>query len=80
MSKMQTVRELYRVDAKYWKTGDVDILPLRSSLSDSLDKRFGYELINIMSVVTRKHYPVQRFVDVCKLLGIELEEDDDEAD
>ena len=73
---MKTIRELYRVDAKYWKTGDVDILEKRSRLAHEIDGRFPSEISGLMRMVTQKHFPVQKFVDVIKLLGYEVEEED----
>lgn len=74
---MKTIRELYRVDAKYWKTGDTDLLEKRMRLSMDVDERFWDDMGAIMSIVTRKHYPVQRFVDVIKLLGFDVEDEFD---
>lgn len=72
---METVRELYRVDNKYWRTGDTDILEKRASLAAKIDGLFWDCICDIMRMVTQKHFPVQKFVDVIKLLGYEVEED-----
>lgn len=75
---MKTIRELYRVNNKYWKTGDTDILEKELALARKIDKEFWGEIQGIMSMVTKKHFPVQKFVDVIKLLGYEVEEEDDD--
>lgn len=69
---METVRELYRVDNKYWKTGDADILEKRILLAQKIDRCFWDSMCDIMRMVTQKHYPVQKFVDVIELLGYKV--------
>ena len=80
MIKMSTIREFYRVDAEYWETGDVDLLPARSKLAHEVCERFWTEMGNIMHIVTAKKYPVEKFVEVIRMLGFDVEEEDDDAD
>ena len=74
LTKMDTIRELYRVDNKYWKTGDKDILPKRTELAKSIDDRFWSEVSGIARIVTQKHYPVAKLAEVLRMLGFKLEE------
>ena len=75
---MKTIRELYRVNNKYWKMGDTDILEKEFALARKIDKEYWGEIKGIMSMVIQKHFPVQKFVDVIKLLGYEVEEENDD--
>lgn len=72
--KMDAIRELYRVDNKYWKTGDTDILPKRIEVAESIDKRFWQEVSGIARIVTQKHYPVAKLAEVLRMLGYNVEE------
>lgn len=78
LTKMDTIRELYRVDNKYWKTGDKDILPKRTELAKSIDDRFWSEVSGIARIVTQKHYPVAKLAEVLRMLGFKLEEGEEE--
>ena len=75
LTKMDTIRELYRVDNKYWKTGDKDILPKRTELAKSIDDRFWSEVSGIARIVTQKHYTVKKLADVLRMLGYDVEEE-----
>lgn len=78
---LKTLRELYRVDNKYWKTGDTDILPKRLDLAKQVDKDFWSEISAITSIATRTHKSVQDLVNALSALGFEIEEVElDEAD
>lgn len=79
LTKMDTIRELYRVDNKYWKTGDKDILPKRTELAKSIDDRFWSEVSGIARIVTQKHYPVAKLAEVLRMLGFKLEEGEEDA-
>ena len=72
--KWDDLRELYRVDNKYWKTGDIDILHKRMAVAEQIDEKFWSEILSIASLITRKHMPVNKFVEVLKVLGYEAEE------
>ena len=72
---IKLIRELYRLDNKYWKTGDADILPARFQVAQEMDERFYGELCGIMRMVTQQNYPVKRFVDIIRLLGYDIEEE-----
>ena len=78
--KYADLRELYRVDNKYWKTGDVDILAKRMSIAQDLDGKFWSELLSITALATRKHLPVAALVEVLKLFGYEPEQMGAEAE
>lgn len=71
--KIDTIQELYRVDNKYWKTGDTDILPKRTEVAQSIDKRFWSEVSGIAHIVTQKHYPVAKLAEVLRMLGYNVE-------
>lgn len=72
---IKTIRELYRLDNKYWQTGDADILPARMQVAKEIDERFYSELSGIMRMVTQNHYPVSKFVKVIRLLGYMVSEE-----
>ena len=67
--KLGDLRELYRVDNKYWKTGDVDILDKRAGLAREIDKRFWSEILSLTALATKKHLPLKVLVEVMKLYG-----------
>ena len=71
--KEKDLRELYRVDNKYWKTGDADILPKRTEIAMSISSRFWDKVAGIVSIATRKHLPIQNVIDALKLLGFEMD-------
>ena len=66
---MRTLRELYRVDNKYWKTGDIDILPKRSNLGRDIDPRFDNEIAGMARIATQSHLPVQSLAEALAALG-----------
>lgn len=72
--KWDDLRELYRVDNKYWKTGDIDILEKRFALAKDIDKKFWSEICSIASIVTRKHLPFNKLVEALRVFGYEPEE------
>lgn len=72
--KEKDLRELYRIDNKYWKTGDADILPKRSQIAQSISWRFWDKVADIVSIASRKHLPIQNVIDALKLLGFEMDE------
>lgn len=71
--KEKDLRELYRIDNKYWKTGDVDILPKRTQIAESISERFYDAVVTVVSIATRKHLPIQNVIDALKLLGFEMD-------
>ena len=71
--KWDDLRELYRIDNKYWKTGDIDILHKRMAVAQQIDERFWSEISSIASLITRKHMPFNKFVEVLEVLGYEAE-------
>lgn len=76
--KFDDLRELYRVDNKYWKTGDVDILDKRIALAKNIDSRFWAEIVSITALTTRKHLPFNKLVEVLKIFGYEAEEENEQ--
>lgn len=76
--KFDDLRELYRIDNKYWKTGDVDILPKRNEIAMQIDKKFWNCITSLTSFTTRKHLPFNRLVDALKIFGYEPETEDEE--
>ena len=72
--KEKDLRELYRIDNKYWKTGDADILPTRMEIAKSISGRFWDAVATTVSIATRKHLPIQNVIDALKLLGFEMDE------
>lgn len=71
---IKLLRKLYRVENKYWKTGDVDILPKCNDLAKAIDSIFWCEIRLIASIVTQKHLPVDTFAKCLELLGYEIVE------
>ena len=80
MANVKTLRDLYRVDNKYWRTGDTDYLPGRTILAMDIDKRFWSEVLGIVSVATRKHLPIKSVIASLKPLGILFDDEDVESD
>ena len=78
MIPIKTIRELYRVDNKYWKIGDIDILPKRRELGQKVDEEFYSEICGIARIVTQKHYPVKKLIEVLEMLGYEIEKEEEE--
>lgn len=76
--KEKDLRELYRVDNKYWKTGDVDILPKRTEIAKSISSRYWDAVATVVSIATRKHLPIQNVIDALKLLGFEMDGEENE--
>ena len=74
--KEKDLRELYRIDNKYWKTGDVDILPKRLQIAMSISERFWDKIAATVSIATQKHLPIQNVIDALKLLGFEKDEEE----
>lgn len=74
--KEKDLKELYRVDNKYWKTGDTDLLDKRMNLAKCIDENFCCEVCSITSVVTRKHLPINALADALNVLGFEMETDE----
>ena len=72
--KWDDLRELYRVDNKYWKTGDVDILDKRTACGKAIDERYWSEVLALAAFVTRQHKPFNVLVEAMKVLGYEPEE------
>jgi len=77
---MKSLRELYRVDNKYWKTGDTDILPKRSNLGREIDDKFGEQIADMVSIATRDHLSVQSVVEALAALGYVAMDDEDEEE
>lgn len=74
---IKLLRELYRVDNKYWKTGDTDILPKRMELAKAIDSEFWSEISSITRIVTQKHFSVDTFAKCLELLGYEIVEEEE---
>lgn len=72
--KEKDIRELYRIDNKYWKTGDADILPKRFEIARSISDRYWDAVATVVSIATRKHLPIQNVIDALKFLGFEMDE------
>ena len=77
MIKITTLKELYRVDNKYWKTGDTDILPKRHELAMEIDNRLWSDLCGVVAIATKHHRSVKELAEALKILGYEVEEVDD---
>lgn len=72
--KWDDLRELYRVDNKYWKTGDVDILNKRMALAKGIDEKLWDCVTSLTAFVTRRKKPFNVLVEAMKVLGYEPEE------
>lgn len=71
------IRELYRIDNKYWKTGDVDILAARMNAAKRISERFYAEVGGIVSIATRTGKPLKTVIDALEVLGFEMEGEDE---
>lgn len=71
---IKLLRELYRVENKYWKTGDTDILPKVNEYAEAIDSIFWCDISSIASIVTRKRLSVDTFAKCLELLGYEIAE------
>ena len=80
MADIKTLRDLYRVDNKYWKTGDTDYLFARTKLAMDIDERFWSDVQSIVSIATRKHLPIKAVIAALKPLGILINDEDVESD
>lgn len=65
------LRELYRVDNKYWKTGDVDILEKRTALAMRIDKKYWDSIASLATFTTRQRLPFNKLVDAMRIMGYE---------
>lgn len=74
---IKLLRDLYRVDNKYWKTGDTDILPKRMELAEAIDSEFWSEISSIARIVTQKRLSVDTFAKCLELLGYEIVEEEE---
>lgn len=74
---IKLLRELYRVDNRYWKTGNVDILAKRKEFGKAIDPIFYYEIADLASIVTRKHLSVDTLAKCLELLGYEIMEEEE---
>lgn len=78
--KIKTLRELYRVDNKYWKTGDIDILYKRTSLAKEIDGAYWSEICALTALATHTHKPFTALVGALRLYGYEgIEAEEGEA-
>ena len=68
------VCELYRLENKYWKTGDTDILPKCNQVAMEMDERSWSDIKSILRIVILKHYPIKKFAEALSLLGFDVEE------
>ncbi len=66
------VREAYRVSNKYWKTGDVDILPKKIETARAIDNKYWSEISSIVDLTAKKHLPVYVLSYVLKEFGYEI--------
>ena len=69
------IRELYRIDNKYWKTGDIDFAKLAIEAARVIDQKYWDCVKNIADFACRKHMPVQTVIDALALFGYECEEE-----
>lgn len=72
--KWDDLRKLYRVDNKYWKTGDIDILDKRMALAERIDEKLWDCVTSLTSFVTRRKKPFSVLVEAMKVLGYVAEE------
>lgn len=65
------LRELYRVDNKYWKTGDVDILEKRMAIAKRIDEKYWDSITSLTAFTTRQRLPFNKLVDAMRIMGYE---------
>ena len=71
--KEKDLRELYRIDDKYWKTGDVDILDARMILAKKICEKRWDSIGAIVALATRENVPIEVVVEILALYGLEME-------
>lgn len=77
--RFDDLRELYRIDNKYWKTGDVDILEKRTAIAMMIDKKNWDLITSLTAFTTRQRLPFNKLVDAMRIMGYEpYEEEHDE--
>ena len=69
---MDLIREMYRIENKYWKTGDVDIIEKMHNTARQIDPKYYSEISGIARIVTQEHRPVYVLADALKALGYEV--------
>lgn len=72
------LRELYRVDNKYWKTGDVDILEKRMAIAKRIDEKYWDSITSLTAFTTRQRLPFNKLVDAMRIMGYEPYEEGQE--
>ena len=73
--KIKDLKELYRLERKYWSTGDVDVLPATSIASKKIDPRnFGFAS-DLAKITYYRGGTFQTLVDALKVFGYEPEEE-----
>lgn len=77
--KEKDLRELYRIDNKYWKTGDADLLSARIDAAEKVDARYWDCIASITSLATRKNLPVKKLMAALAELGFVAEEEKEES-
>lgn len=74
---LKDLKDLYRICNKYWKTGDIDYLAARHTVSRNMSDEEWLIIENIVGFVTRKHFPVKTALDVLEMLGFKSKESEE---
>lgn len=78
--KLETLRDMYRVVKKYWKTRDTDYIEVSLSKGQQIDDRFWSEIHALVTFAVRAHKKVDTVVRALELFGYEVEEEKREAE
>lgn len=74
--RIKDLKEVYRIERKYWSTGDVDVLPAISNASKKIDP-MNTNIANDLAKITYfRGGTFQTLVDALKLFGYEPEEEE----
>ena len=73
--ELKTVKELYRVDKKYWETSDTDLLDKDLALSEEIDHEFWAEITHVFTLAIRRRIPLKTLIVILGLYGYEIVEE-----
>ena len=73
--KLKTLRDMYRVINKFWKTSDTDYVDMSLSKSQQIDSRLWSEIHALVTLAVRTHKSVDTAVRALELFGYAVEEE-----
>lgn len=75
--KESDLRELCRVDRKYWETGNTDILDRRTNIAQRISNKYWSEVLGIVAFANKTGKPIDTVISVLALYGFEMEQEDE---